>query len=110
MKTNNTSAARITKIAVTTGIITACVLIVLYMMETSDQSKSNPPGSTTAGGAVVLGFFAIYFLPTVAGVIRRSKQLATIIIINLLLGWTIIGWIVAMCFACWNSKEVSTKQ
>jgi hypothetical protein len=41
----------------------------------------------------MLGF---YFLPTIIGVVRKHPQIAPIVLINLLLGWTIIGWIGAL--------------
>jgi len=40
---------------------------------------------------------ALYFLPTIAAWGR--KNIAAIFVLNLLLGWTIIGWCVAMIWA-----------
>ena len=45
---------------------------------------------------VILGF---YFLPTIAAIIRKCKRDAAILVLNLLLGWTIIGWIGALIWA-----------
>lgn len=40
---------------------------------------------------------AIYFIPTIAG--WKTKNASAIFLLNLLLGWTIIGWIGALIWA-----------
>ncbi len=48
-----------------------------------------------------LGFLlllALYFLPTLIG--RNKSNVGAIFVLNLLLGWTVIGWIVALVWAC----------
>jgi len=45
----------------------------------------------------VLG--VLYFLPSFIGVVRRRRNLQTIVGVNALLGWTVIGWIVALVWA-----------
>lgn len=44
---------------------------------------------------LILAFF--YFLPTLVG--SGKKNIAAIFILNLLAGWTFIGWIVALVWA-----------
>jgi len=40
----------------------------------------------------------LYFLPTIIG--RGKSDAGLIFLVNLLLGWTVIGWIVAFFWAC----------
>lgn len=62
----------------------------------------------TAGGAgpVLLGFaisfgaLAAYFAPAIVAVLRRVPNTGSVIVIDLLLGWTVIGWIAALAMAC----------
>lgn len=49
-----------------------------------------------AGVAV---FAAVYVLPTVVASLRESPNVGLIKIINVFLGWTGIGWVVAMAMA-----------
>lgn len=44
-----------------------------------------------------LGFvYTLYFAPTMIAIHKKHSNTNTIFIINLVLGWTIIGWIVAL--------------
>ena len=40
-----------------------------------------------------------YFVPTIIAMVRHKTNLLAIFMVNLLLGWTIIGWIVALVWA-----------
>ena len=42
---------------------------------------------------------ALYFLPTIVAVVRSHHQVGAIIVIDVLLGWTLIGWVVALAMA-----------
>lgn len=44
----------------------------------------------------------LYFLPTI--VAFRKKNLAAIFVLNLLLGWTFLGWVVALIWAMTAEK------
>ena len=46
----------------------------------------------------VLG--ALYFLPSIVG--RKKKDFAAIFVVNLFLGWTLVGWVVALA---WGIKH-----
>ena len=46
---------------------------------------------------IVVSLF-LYFLPTVIG--WRKRNATAIFVLNLFLGWTFIGWIVALVWAC----------
>jgi hypothetical protein len=46
----------------------------------------------------LLALVLLYFLPSILGHDKRDG--AGIFLLNLLLGWTIIGWVAAMIWAC----------
>ncbi len=54
------------------------------------------PGSFIPFGLVST---ALYFLPTIIVLARRKKNVLGPILVNVLLGWTVIGWIVALIWA-----------
>ena len=47
----------------------------------------------------------IYFIPTVIALKRNHINKVPIILVNILLGWSFIGWIVALIWACSNSDK-----
>lgn len=59
------------------------------------SSDGNP-----ALGAVILYALIIgYFLPTFVSIAREHHQKPAIIALNLLLGWTVLGWIGALVWS-----------
>jgi len=51
---------------------------------------------------LVLGIL-LYFLPAIIG--RHKRDAAGIFLVNLLLGWTVIGWIIALIWACTSEND-----
>ena len=45
---------------------------------------------------------ALYFLPSIIG--REKRDFAGIFLVNLLLGWTLVGWVVAFLWACCSDR------
>jgi hypothetical protein len=48
----------------------------------------------------IFGFgFVLYFLPTIIAFAREKRDAVSILVLNLLLGWTMIGWVIALVWA-----------
>ena len=43
--------------------------------------------------------FVMYFLPSIVAFARSKRDTASIVLLNLFLGWTMIGWVVALVWA-----------
>lgn len=43
--------------------------------------------------------FVMYFLPSIVALARGKRDLAGIVVLNFFLGWTMIGWVVALVWA-----------
>ena len=68
---------------------------------------SQPDGdaAATIGMLIVfliLGLVALilYFLPSIIAGLRGHHNTAAIFVLNLLLGWSFIGWVVSLVWAC----------
>jgi hypothetical protein len=48
---------------------------------------------------LLLILFVPYFLPTIIAVARKKTNVAAIVLVNFLLGWTVVGWIIALVWA-----------
>ena len=58
------------------------------------------------GGALLLGLILVfYFLPAVIAEKRGAKHAGTILLINLVFGWTVLGWIAALICAIVEAPE-----
>jgi hypothetical protein len=55
-------------------------------------------------------FFLIifYFLPTIIAAIRKNNNIGQVAVINVFLGWTGIGWIIALAMAAGNGRSSTT--
>jgi hypothetical protein len=42
----------------------------------------------------------VYLLPLVIAAMRGHHQTGAILVINVFLGWTLIGWVIALAMAC----------
>jgi hypothetical protein len=64
-------------------------------------SEAGVKGVVDAGGvgALFLGGGAIYFLPSIIARHRHHRQGPAIVLVNLLLGWTFLGWLLALVWA-----------
>lgn len=50
-------------------------------------------------GLLVIIVGVIYFLPTIIAFNRAKRNKVAIFALNLLLGWTFIGWVIALVWA-----------
>jgi Superinfection immunity protein len=46
--------------------------------------------------------FVFYFLPSIIALVRNKHNIVTILLLNFFLGWTAIGWIIALVMAVKN--------
>ena len=51
---------------------------------------------------VILG--PIYLAPTIVASVRKHDQLPMVVVINVLLGWTGLGWLIALVWAAAGRK------
>ena len=74
-------------------------------------------GLTAAIGAIIVALLwvvgivlgaAAYFAPTIVGVLVRGRHLAAVIVLNVFLGWSLVGWVVALALAFMGKGEPGT--
>lgn len=76
----------------------------------SDQSKEVTPAGAIAGLGFAICFglagLLFYMLPTFIAMMRHHQNTAAIAALNILLGWTFLGWVIAIV---WSFTEVTTR-
>ncbi|MFI4990736.1 MAG: superinfection immunity protein [Solirubrobacterales bacterium] len=69
-------------------------------------------GGPVMGGIIhssaLLVVLALYFLPSIVAVARKVTHQGSVIVINVFLGWTFVGWVVALAMACRTSRVPGT--
>lgn len=75
--------------------------------------QSQPDAAAQIVGLIIFIVLAIvglvaYFVPTIIAVIRNHPNIIAIMVVNLLLGWICIGWIVALVWALTAIDESRT--
>lgn len=58
---------------------------------------------------LVVGGF-IYFIPWIVANDKKHHQSGAILVLNLLLGWTLVGWVAALVWACTNPIVVQQSE
>ena len=61
-------------------------------------------------GFLFLIIFSVlmYFVPTIAA--RNKSQFSPVAILNLFLGWTIVGWVIALAWALEDPQQTVVQQ
>jgi len=61
-------------------------------------------------GVIAVIGLALYLLPVLVGWARHAPDLAALAVINILLGWTLVGWVVALAMALRTVSPSATVQ
>jgi hypothetical protein len=62
---------------------------------------ANTSGTGAGIGALIfiVVAFCLYFLPSIIAYRRKVTNAGSVFVINLFLGWSLIGWVVALAMA-----------
>lgn len=74
---------------------------------TSAATNTAPGDGTVA--FIVIAALCIYFFPTIVAILRRV-HVGQVVVINLFLGWTFIGWVSALVAACATKIYIDAPQ
>lgn len=80
-----------------------CLAFVFFIAALSEASSIKEAGQGALGLALLIamwvGSLAIYLLPSIVAYHRGHNAIGSIVVLNVLLGWTFIGWVVALVWA-----------
>lgn len=62
-------------------------------------ATTRSPAFAIVAGAVVAGALPLYVLPLIIAYLRGAPDRASVAVINVLLGWTYLGWVAALALA-----------
>jgi hypothetical protein len=64
-----------------------------------NAATTKSPAFAIVAGAVVTGALPLYVLPLIIAYLRGAPDRASVAVINVLLGWTYLGWVAALALA-----------
>ena len=82
----------------------AVYLLLACILESHTPGKFGGIMHTTA---IVMPAVVTYLLPTYVAASRNAPRLSSIFLLNLISGWTSMGWIAALVWACVDLKRHS---
>ncbi len=62
------------------------------------------------GIIIICIYLAIYFIPTIVASGRDHEKEQSIFVINLFLGWTLLGWVICLAWAVGGGKTTSNRE
>jgi hypothetical protein len=83
----------------------ATLLIALMLAPTAAYAATS---DDTNGKVVVVALIIGYFLPAIVASLRRHANAAAILILNLFLGWTFLGWVIALIWSATSNIRPKT--
>jgi len=78
----------------------------LCSLSTVPSSEHGTWSDTLYLALIPLLVIFIYFLPTAAAISHRHSNFQSIFVMNLFLGWTLAGWVVALFWAMRRPPEI----
>lgn len=78
-------------------IIAALVILLAFLGYAMLKSPDQSGELGNVFGAIVL--FVLYFVPGLIASHRKHPQINSIVAVNIFLGWTLVGWVVALAMS-----------
>jgi hypothetical protein len=86
------------------GVLSVVAAIIVAIRVAQHAGVTLAEILSTFGGSAILVLISvvaigIYFAPTIVAAIRRHPNTAPIVVVNILLGWTLVGYVVALAWS-----------
>lgn len=52
----------------------------------------------------------VYLIPSIVAALRGHRNLLPVMVVNVLLGWTLVGWVVAMVWSLLARPEIDVRE
>lgn len=62
-------------------------------------STGTSTGDVILAIMVTVGGLIAYWVPTIVALVRHIPNKGSVIVVNAFLGWTVVGWVVALAMA-----------
>jgi hypothetical protein len=66
-------------------------------------------GFVLLGFWIIVGFVTLYFVPAIVAFSRKHNSKVAILVVNFVFGWSLVGWVIALFWAC-TGNTVGNRQ
>lgn len=66
------------------------------LMQVAEPAVRYTGGGLAKGGVMIVALVLLYFLPSMLALAGGKRRKWKIVAVNVLAGWTMIGWVVSM--------------
>ena len=80
-------------------VVLKTVVSALEYFEAAVADFSSVVGSILLFILLPLLALSVYFFPSIVGWKKKHKDILAIFVLNLFLGWTLLGWVIALVWA-----------
>ena len=84
-------------------IKTIVLCMSMILLSAANVLAAGDTVSDSEGLAYLIFMILLYFIPTIVSGIRRHANHTPILLTNLFVGWTFIGWFVALVWSTTNN-------
>lgn len=71
-------------------------LLLLTLAQNAEPPARYTGGGLPKGGVIIVALVLLYFLPSMLALAGGKRRKWKIIAVNVLAGWTVVGWIASM--------------
>jgi hypothetical protein len=64
------------------------------------SSGAVAAGSSIVALVLIMSALGAYFVPSIVAWVRHVPNAGSVTVLNVLLGWTLVGWAVSLAMAC----------
>ena len=93
------------------SVLVFILLLLVVAVSCAPPSWDNWSREFPFNWSPIIGFpfgvltLAIYFLPTIIAAVTHAKSIVGIILLNVLAGWTFVGWVIALVWSLIGTKQ-----
>jgi ABC-type transport system involved in cytochrome c biogenesis permease component len=80
---------------------------VMALTISTTTHAATTDAQSARGISLVLVVLGLYFVPAMLAVLRKHNNKLSIGLLNLFLGWTFLGWIGALIWACTSNRKTA---
>lgn len=96
------------KIGLKEGALIVLAILIYVWAASSLGRETSKSGVTPLDLLAFVFILVLYLFPTFIASARKVRNLGSIFVINLFLGWTFIGWVVALAMSFSDSRQQAT--